>query len=266
MNNPLPPTEFLHECLEFAEQLKNTARSVVMSATSEKLEVATKTDKSFVTSLDTQLERILRDAILKRYPNHGIIGEELGTINPSAEFIWTIDPIDGTEELVYGIPLYGTIISLLHNMRPILGLIDHPALNICTIGAIGMGAFRNGKKLLDLGAVNDPARLYLGSRHQFLRGWDDSEKFNVVSKRIPNVRIFCTCYGFTGLFNGEADVAVESNLKIWDLAAAEVLVKEVGGEFVKIGEQVLPSGLRLYGAVFGKKKLVGELVSMIDTA
>ena len=252
------------DAFEFSSELKALCRTHVADATAKKLEISTKLDKSFVTSLDTDLERALRSAILKRFPQHGVVGEELGSVNTESDFVWTIDPIDGTEELVNGVPLYGTIIALLHKGQPVVGFIDHPALDIYTVGAQGLGVFRNGRRLSQLGELNAVPRLYLGSRHQFVREGDSSELFEKASRRVPNVRIFCTCYGFTGLVNGEADVAVEFGLKIWDLAAAELLVKEVGGEYVSLGEQVTASGVRLYGAAFGKRELVRELVAELS--
>jgi len=116
-----------------------------------------------------------------------------------------------------------------------------------------------------LSAPSQNPRLYIGSRHQFLRGKDDSDIFERASKRYPNLRVFCTCYGFTGLVSGQADIGLEYNLKIWDLAAVEILIKEVGGDFVKIAEQTLSSGLKLYGAVFGKKELVADLLNVLET-
>lgn len=256
----------LEELQSFCSELKDTAREIIQRELSGEMDVETKPDKSFVTSIDKAIEKVHREKIQKKYPTHGVIGEEFGELSPDAEFVWTLDPIDGTEELVFGTPLYGTIISLLHRGRPVLGLIDHAALDLCTVGGMGIGVYSNGKRLKALSQVKDTPRLYIGSRHQFLRGdQDHSHFFEKASKLYPNVRVFCTCYGFTSLIHDQADVAVEYNLKVWDLAAPEVLIREVGGEFVKFGEHQ-ENGLTLYGAVFGKKEAVENVISHLKVS
>jgi fructose-1,6-bisphosphatase/inositol monophosphatase family enzyme len=254
----------LEECWDFALELKDCSRQIIVSEfATDNFKIETKQDDSFVTSIDKGIEKILREKILKNYPDHGIIGEEFGEINSDADFVWTLDPIDGTEELVNGLPFYGTIIALLYKQTPVLGLIDHPALDICTIGAKGLGVFSNDNEIKINSESPKNPRIYLGSKHQFLRGKDDTKIFDTVSDLYPNVRIFCTCYGFTGILNGQADVALEYNLKIWDLAAVEILVNEAGGQFVKFGEQVLPNGLKYFGAIFGKPIHVENIVSTL---
>ena len=254
----------LQEFMDFALELRGIARKIIAEEVGQGFGVETKDDKSFVTSIDTLIEKLLSKKISECYPDHGIIGEEFGEKNAGADFVWTLDPIDGTEEFVFGVPLYGTIIALLFQGSPVVGLIDHPALDLCVVGASGLGVFCNEKKVETLQEVSESRRLYIGSRHQFLREQDDSEIFSVVSKHFPNLRVFCTCYSFTGIINGQADVAVEYNLKIWDLAAVEILIKEVGGDFVRIGEHKTENGLLLYGAVFGKKQLVSDVLSLLS--
>ena len=248
---------------EFTLELAKNSRRIILEELAKGLSIETKQDKSFVTSIDKKIEEILSEKILSKYPDHGIIGEEFGEINPSADFIWTLDPIDGTEELVNGVPTYGTIISLLHREVPIIGLVDHSELDLCTIGAKGLGVYTNGKKLAELSKPSTSPRLYIASRDQFLRYGDKGELFDLVAKKYSNLRIYKTCYSFTGVINDQADIVVEYGLKIWDLAAVEVLIKEVGGDFVKIEEQSLPSGLRVCGAVFGKKELVTEVLEYL---
>jgi myo-inositol-1(or 4)-monophosphatase len=259
----MPDTQLLKKFEHFALELKDEARRIIGEELLDGIDIQTKQDESFVTSIDVKIEKCFRSIIRDHYPEHGIIGEEFGEDKPDAEYIWTIDPIDGTEELVNGVPLYGTILALLHNSKPVLGLIDHSALDVCLVGGKGTGVRCNGKPVIKLGEPSISPRLYIGSRHQFLRGKDDSEIFDKASEHFPNVRVFCTCYAFTGLVLGQADVALEYNLKIWDLAAVEILIEEVGGKFIKFGEQQLDDGLKLYGAVFGKQETTDNLFQAI---
>lgn len=98
------------------------------------LAVEIKEDQTIVTQADRQAEAEMRDLIRKKYPQHGILGEEFGRENPSAEFVWTLDPIDGTISFARGCPLFGTLIGLLHGGTPVLGAIHHPVLNQLCIG------------------------------------------------------------------------------------------------------------------------------------
>src|SRR5262245_37923896 len=97
-------------------------------------EVEVKEDQTLVNRADREAEAAMRALIRKTYPHHGILGEEFGPENASAEFVWTLDPIDGTISFARGCPLFGTLIGLLHADRPVLGAIHHPILNQLCIG------------------------------------------------------------------------------------------------------------------------------------
>ena len=92
------------------------------------LAVEIKSDQSEVTAADRGAEELMRAAIARRFPDHGVIGEEFGTSNPGAEWVWVLDPIDGTKSFISGVPLWGTLIALLQNGQPLLGCIHQPVL------------------------------------------------------------------------------------------------------------------------------------------
>src|SRR2546428_13255524 len=98
------------------------------------LTVEIKEDKTLVTQADREAEAVMRELIRKAYPDHGLLGEEFGPENASAEFVWTLDPIDGTISFARGCPLFGTLIGLLHDEKPILGAIHNPVLGQLCIG------------------------------------------------------------------------------------------------------------------------------------
>ncbi|MGE3624146.1 MAG: inositol monophosphatase family protein, partial [Bdellovibrionales bacterium] len=108
----------------FFDQMADAARDVALAYFRKNLVVDEKDDRTPVTEADRGIEQKLRDVIRKTFPSHGIIGEEFGTENPEAEFVWVIDPIDGTKAFATGRPTFGTIIGLSHNGRPVAGLID----------------------------------------------------------------------------------------------------------------------------------------------
>ena len=98
------------------------------------LEVELKSDETPVTAADRGAEEVMRHLIRKEFPDHGIIGEEFGDENEAAEFVWVLDPIDGTKSFASGCPLFGTLICLLHEGQPILGAINQPILERLCIG------------------------------------------------------------------------------------------------------------------------------------
>ena len=100
-----------------------------------------KEDNTPVTKADREIEAMMRDHIQKKYPNHGIIGEEYDNINEKAEFIWVLDPIDGTSSFIIGRPIFGTLISLTRNKKPILGIVNQPITNERWLGIKDQGAW-----------------------------------------------------------------------------------------------------------------------------
>src|SRR3954454_19416785 len=106
--------------------------------------VEDKADLSPVTIADREAEMAMRRLIAVRFPDHGIIGEEFGREREDAEFVWVLDPIDGTKSFISGVPLFGTLIALARRGRPILGIIDQPISRERWIGATGRPTVFNG--------------------------------------------------------------------------------------------------------------------------
>src|SRR5699024_9185554 len=108
------------------------------------LEVHTKTDTSPVTIADRGVEAELRRLIEEHYPGHGILGEEMGNDHTEADYVWAIDPIDGTASFISGYPLWGTLLAVLHRGTPVVGVIDIPALGERWVGGAGSATRMNG--------------------------------------------------------------------------------------------------------------------------
>ena len=134
----------LAEFVAFAGELADASRKILLAAASRVPEVGVKPDASLVTETDRAIEARLNEMIGDRYPGHGVIGEELGERDADAEFVWVLDPIDGTAHFVAGLPVYGTLIGLARGGRPLLGIIDHPATDDRWLGVVGEGTRRNG--------------------------------------------------------------------------------------------------------------------------
>jgi histidinol phosphatase-like enzyme (inositol monophosphatase family) len=191
------------------------------------LVVELKVDETPVTVADREAEALLRETIRRRYPSHGILGEEFGSENTNAEFVWVLDPIDGTKAFASASPLFGTLIALMHHGRPVLGCINNPVLNQFCLGD-GETTTLNAKPV----RVRSPRPL---SEATFLcSDWTVAPYQNETAFRAltSGVRLFRTwgdCYGYLLLATGWADVMCDPIMNPWDIAALVPVVRGAGG-------------------------------------
>jgi fructose-1,6-bisphosphatase/inositol monophosphatase family enzyme len=135
----------MKEFLSFAETLADASRAIILEAVRKPFDLEIKGDGSPVTAVDQGVEDRLREMIAEAYPDHGIVGEERGASSPERELVWALDPIDGTLPFLAGIPVYGTLIALLRDRAPVLGVIEMPATAERWIGCQGRPTTRNGE-------------------------------------------------------------------------------------------------------------------------
>jgi inositol-phosphate phosphatase/L-galactose 1-phosphate phosphatase/histidinol-phosphatase len=217
-----PPEEFIH----FAQTLADAARPIAHKYFRTPLLVDHKADASPVTVADRTIEATLRDLIAARYPNHSIMGEEMGG-DTSSEFSWVIDPIDGTKSFICGMPLFGTLIALLHHGTPTLGIIDMPILNERWIGT-NRNATLQGRKISTSGLTElSNARLFSTSPDMFADS--DREAFERLSAAVGLRRFGGDCYIYGLLAAGHCDLVVEANLHTYDIMALIPVVEGAGG-------------------------------------
>ena len=133
----------LGEFRAFAEELTALAGAAVRAQIAHP-SVEIKSDGSPVTAVDLAVEKVLRERIDAAYPQHGVLGEEFGSRDLDAEWVWVVDPIDGTRQFAAGLPNYGILISLCHRGRPVIGMICQPLLGDVYLGLAGQGAWLNG--------------------------------------------------------------------------------------------------------------------------
>ncbi|HSV61530.1 MAG TPA: inositol monophosphatase family protein [Variovorax sp.] len=146
MSHPTDP-QFIAEILAFAEGLADASGAILRENLHTRRGFHTKQDDSPVTDVDRHVEETLRTLIRHRYPEHGILGEEFDGHALDAEYVWVLDPIDGTKAFITGIPIYGTLICLARRGAPIVGVIDHPVTNDRWTGAQGQRSMFNGKPI-----------------------------------------------------------------------------------------------------------------------
>lgn len=219
-----------------------------------------KPDDSFVTEIDLEVETRIRTAILARWPDHAVLGEEDGATPGPSEYRWIIDPIDGTMSLRCGVPLYGTIVALYRLDEPLVGVIQLPALGRCYWAGLGLGAFLNGVRL-ELSDTTDVSSeiVAIGDRSQFAAA-GMATVFDSLVRAHPWIRTYTDCFGHALAVEGAAGAMLDVDLKEWDVAATKLLVTEAGGRF----ERLPPRQDDRWDVVFGKPGVVEWIMNELD--
>jgi len=243
--------------LRAARTFSRRSRAVVLRHVRAGFAKRLKADASYVTDADLAAERTLRGLIGRRFPQHGIVGEEFPPVNASASFQWILDPIDGTLSFTHGLPFYGTIIGVHHEGVPIVGVIDHPALGLCYSAAVGLGAWCNGRRLhvRDLPASARSREVISASdRPRFVRS-RRGQAFDRLMRIHPQVRGYADCIAHTLAAEGKIGAVVDFGLRVWDIGATQVLIEEAGGRFACVHRSRDADG-ELYGIIAGRPGLV----------
>ncbi len=230
----------------FAQTLADRVRPLSRKWFRHALTVDTKADESPVTQADREVEAALREAIASHHPDHGIFGEEFGASHTEAEFVWSLDPIDGTRAFISGNPLWGTLLALLHGGRPVLGLIDIPMLDERWVGAVQTPARLNGQACSTSGCAElADAILYATSPDIFTGG--ELGAFDVLAARTRMRRFGGDCYSYGLLASGHVDLVVEAGLQPYDYLALMPVIEGAGGVMTDWTGQ--PLGLGSQGRV-----------------
>ena len=187
-----------------------------------------------VTVADRAAERVIRAAIGKTYPDHGVVGEEFADTQGAGRYHWIVDPIDGTRAFIMGSPLWGTLIGLVDNGKPVLGLMDQPFTGERYWASKGTARMRSpdGKtRKLKTRACSSLAEAVLTSTHPDLFGSaKEQAAFGRVKASARLTRYGGDCYGYCLLAAGFVDIVVESGLKSYDVAALIPIIESAGGK------------------------------------
>lgn len=221
-------TDIAETLLAFSEKLADSSRALLLAAAAEVPRVDLKHDSSFVTDADRAVETRLREQILAAFPDHGIIGEEYGVERPDAEFVWVLDPIDGTAAWVAGIPVYGTMISVAHGGKALVGVVDFPATTERFTGISGRGAWRNGTAIrCRTGTVL--ANAYMTSSNPRFIPDADRAAFARLDAAVHFTQYGGSCYSYACLARGRTDIAVDAGFDAYDLFASTAIIEGAGG-------------------------------------
>ena len=203
---------------------------------SETLEIAVKDDASIVSEADRALERAIRDYLAREFPDYGVIGEELEARAPRARYVWTIDPIDGTEAFVAGLPLFGTLLALIDQTDaaarvPVLGAIYMPVQEWLVIGDGNETTLNERRIDMREAGVSGRPRLLLGDLSELERKLSRVRYENLL-RLVPRFRSTHTwgdCYGHVAMLTGKAHARVDFDLGLDDIAPLEPIFRGAGG-------------------------------------
>jgi histidinol phosphatase-like enzyme (inositol monophosphatase family) len=217
------------DLIAFANRMADAAGAAIRPHFRRLDAVETKADSSPVTVADRAAERVMRDLIEQHYPSHGIFGEEYGIVRGDADYLWILDPIDGTKSFVAGLPIFGCLVALAHRGQALLGIIDQPVLGERWVGARGHATTFNGAPARSNGSRTRVDEAVLFSTSLGLFEPADEVRFDRLRRKARINRLAGDCYAFGLLASGHGDLVVESEIKPYDFAALIPVIEGAGG-------------------------------------
>ncbi|WP_070976000.1 histidinol-phosphatase [Corynebacterium sp. MC3] len=241
-------TNLYDDDLALALELADAADAITLDRfEASDLKVKSKPDMTPVSDADVAVEEVLRERLAEARPGDSIVGEEFGGETAFEGRQWVIDPIDGTKNFVRGVPVWATLISLLVDGQPVLGVVSAPALARRWYAAQGSGAWRTfnkgSLKRLEVSHVGELADASLAMSS--LEGWKArglQDNFIALTERTWRLRGYGDFFGYCLVAEGAVDIAAEPEVSVWDLAALSVLVTEAGGTFSSLAGEPGPHG------------------------
>lgn len=229
-------SQALHPMLNVAIIAARKAGSIINRASLDldQLKVSTKSANDFVTEVDQKAEEVIIETLLTAYPGHGILAEESGRTHgaKNSEYVWIIDPLDGTTNFIHGFPVYAVSIALAFRDQIQQAVVYDPTRNDLFYASKGRGAFLNDKRL----RVSKRTRMsdsLIGTGFPFRKG-DNFQRYvkmfseimqNCAGVRRPGAAALDLCYVAAGYYDG----FFETGLNPWDIAAASLMITEAGG-------------------------------------
>ena len=214
--------------IAFAGKLADAAGIVARRYFRAGVEVIGKDDASPVTIADRTAEARMRRMIAAQLPAHGIQGEEYGTDRADAEYVWVLDPIDGTKSFISGVPMFGTLIALVHRGRPIVGIIDQPISRERWIGATGRPTRFQGKAASTRTCKHLADAIFFTTSPTMFSGRAE-KSFEKLRTTVRLTRFSTDCYAYGLLASGHVDIVIEAGLKPHDYLAQVPIIEGAGG-------------------------------------
>jgi histidinol-phosphatase len=210
-------------------ELADQADRIAMRHFRRDLRIDRKPDRTYVTQADTEIEKLLRDAIQRRYPQHGVLAEEFGDRSANQDSRWIIDPIDATHSYMRGVPVFATLLALERGGTLQLGIVSAPAMHERWRATRGGGAW-SGSRRLHVSQVThlEDAQVFYASRTAF-KAVGRERGFDAVVEPAWRDRGYGDFWGYMLLAEGAGEAMIEPELYSWDLAAPLIIVEEAGG-------------------------------------
>jgi inositol-phosphate phosphatase / L-galactose 1-phosphate phosphatase / histidinol-phosphatase len=248
--------------IAFAVRLAALSGPIALKNFRQPITVLDKPDHTPVTIADRDAEAAMRAEIAREFPTHGIVGEEFGAEREDAEFVWFLDPIDGTKSFIAGVPLFGTLIGLARRGVPYLGIIDHPALTERWIGFSGRPTTFNGAparcrpcaRIKDAQLFSTDPELFTGA---------ERAAFQRVRAESKRVRYGADCYAYGLVASGFADLVVESDLDATDFMALAPVIDGAGGALRDWTGGALTPASNGQVIALGDKRLLDPVVALL---
>jgi histidinol phosphatase-like enzyme (inositol monophosphatase family) len=217
--------------LDFAIDAAWQAGRITLGYFQREVTVERKGDQTPVTAADREAESHIRDLIGRFWPDHGILGEEFGEVRGSSPYRWILDPIDGTKSFVCGVPLYSTLVALLENDSPIVGVVNAPALGEMVYASRGSGCYWNGRAahVSEISSLQDA--VLLGTDLDTFARYGKADAWRRLVSATYLQRTWGDAYGYTLVATGRAEIMVDPIMSVWDCGPLQVILAEAGGTF-----------------------------------
>lgn len=249
----------------FAETLADESRAILTAAMGRAPKVDIKSDLSYVTETDRRVEERLREMIEREFPEHGIMGEEFGSRDLDADFVWVLDPIDGTAAFVAGIPVFGTLIGVARHGRPWIGVIDHPATDERWVGVSGERAALNGRAIRTRPCGDMATALMTNSNADFFRPAERAT-FDALRPKVRYTQYGGSCYAYGVLASGRTDLAIDGGLDPFDIFAPAAVIEGAGGIVTDWSGAGLTLGWRNLVLAAGDRDLHAQALALLADA
>jgi histidinol phosphatase-like enzyme (inositol monophosphatase family) len=246
--------------MQAAAEVARRAGEVALSHFRKSLTIETKRDGTPVTNADREAEARAREWIEARFPEDGILGEELGAHNPNAPRRWILDPIDGTKSFMRGVPLWGTLVAVAKGEEVLAGAANFPAVGESLVAAPGHGCWWNGERCTVSTVAHLEAATALITDDRFTEHPELGDRWRELARRAAITRTWGDCYGYLLVATGRAEVMVDEVLSPWDAAALFPIVREAGGMFTDWSGRATAFGS---GAIATNAALTEEVLRLL---
>ncbi len=216
------------EMMSLAQDLATESGAVIKQHFRNGNTVDNKSNQTPVTIADREGERVMRELIMRSYPDHGILGEEFGHHQPDADYQWVLDPIDGTKSFIAHTYNFGTLIALTYCGKPIVGVINQPIVNDFLIGD-GKTTWLNGKQVTVRPCKRIEDAWLSTTGHWTVFDYQNGPAFETLTKQVAHYRVYGDCFGYYAVAVGGIDIMLDPIMNAWDLLALIPVIEGAGG-------------------------------------